>query len=184
MQVERPYYLSSVERELYFPQWAKKKGIELILFDLDDTICATRHIFVKQKKQILDHISSSYPFLTPIQWENEIEHRHRESFEKHGVNPDQYNLMTDNLCDKFNLNNKTRDIVKGLFKDIYNTPVTYVEGAEKTLEFLKKIDIPIGIVTHANRAWTYEKYRWLDLQRFINWDDIYIVNEDGHKNSE
>lgn len=91
--------------------------------------------------------------------------------------------MTDNLCDEYNLSGNTRYTVKNIFQNIYDTPTTFLDGAEKTLGFLNKIEIPIGIVTHANRPWTYKKYQWLDLQRFLNWDDIFIVDENIHKTS-
>lgn len=184
MQVERPYFLSSIEQEIYFTKWAHDHGIKQFLFDLDNTICGTTQIFDIYVKQIIDHLSTVQPLLTPKQWRDEFESASNESFEKNGVNPDQYKLLFDNLCAKFNLGKPTNDILKSTFQKIYDTPVTFLDGAEKTLKFLKKIDIPTGIVTHANQAWTYKKYQWLDLQRYLNWEDIYIVNENGHKTSE
>ena len=59
-----------------------------------------------------------------------------------------------------------------------------LEGAEEGLNFLTKIDTPIGIVTHGGSEWTWKKYNWLDLKRFVAWDDIYIVDENKHKTSE
>jgi hypothetical protein len=125
MQVERPYYLSPIEQKLYFENWAKKHGIEQILFDLDDTICSTTQIFHEHINQILDHLTTYYTFLTPEQWKNEFESTRSESFEINGVNPDQYNSLTDNFCAKFSLNKETRHIVKGIFQNIYDTPVTF-----------------------------------------------------------
>ena len=59
-----------------------------------------------------------------------------------------------------------------------------LEGASEGLDFIKKVGLPIGIVTHANPEWTWKKYNWLGLKRFVNWDDIFIVDENGHKTAE
>lgn len=49
---------------------------------------------------------------------------------------------------------------------------------------LAKVDIPIGLVTHAGSEWTWRKFNWLDLGRFVSWDDVFIVDENKHKTSE
>ncbi len=60
----------------------------------------------------------------------------------------------------------------------------FLPGAEDGLNFFKKINQPLGIVTHAGRDWTWKKYNWLNLNRFVDWDDVYMVDENGHKNSD
>ncbi|MDO8340459.1 MAG: HAD family hydrolase, partial [Candidatus Woesebacteria bacterium] len=67
---------------------------------------------------------------------------------------------------------------------IYTTPLIMLEGAEEGLKFINKVKIPIGIVTHAGEEWTYKKYNWLNLNRFLNWDDVFIVDQNKHKTSE
>lgn len=59
-----------------------------------------------------------------------------------------------------------------------------LEGAEEGLTFIKKTGIPMGIVTHASRKWTKKKFEWLNLDRFLVWDDVFVVNQDTHKTSK
>lgn len=138
MQVERPYHLSTVEQELYFTSWAKNNGIKQFLFDFDDTICTTHQIFEAHTKQILDHLAFSYSQLTPKQWKSEYSQRYNQSFEKYGVNPNRFSLIANDLCGQFDLSKTTKKIIKSIFKDIYDTPVTFAEEAEDTLKFFKK----------------------------------------------
>jgi len=184
MQVERSNYLSPIEKELNFSLWTKKNGIKQFLFDLDDTICSTRRIFVEHKQEALDYLLSSYPSLNPEQFRDEYIRTGNEAFEKLGVNSNQFNFISDCLCDKFNLSEETRQTIKGIYKNIYDTPLTFLDGAQETLQFLKKIEMPLGIVTHGNRHWTYKKYQWLNLERFLNWEDVYVIDENTHKTSE
>jgi FMN phosphatase YigB (HAD superfamily) len=81
----------------------------------------------------------------------------------------------------FDLTTDTRRELDQIFGKIYTTPLKFLEGAENGLAFVKKTGVPFGIVTHANRTWIWEKYNWLGLQRFFPWDNVYIVDEDGHK---
>lgn len=184
MQPERPYYISPIEKELHFIQWAEKNNIKQFLFDLDDTICDTGKLFYQQMSQAYDFLNTNYPQIPRDQWQKEIEDGNNKSFEKLGVNPGRWNLIVDELADKYPLSLETKSKTKTIFQEIFNIPVEMLDGAEKCLTFLTKINIPIGIVTHANRGDTFKKYNWLKLDRFINWDDIYIVDENGHKTHE
>ncbi len=184
MQVERPLYLSPIERELRFSSWTKRNNIDQILFDFDDTICATGNIFREHKNQVSNHVLANNPSIDPKQFEIDFTQADNDSFETNAVNPNRFDFMSDTLCDKYNLNQETRQTIKDIFQDIYQTPIPFLDGAQETLKFLKKIEIPIGIVTHGNRHWTYQKYQWLDLQRFLNWEDVFVVDQDNHKTSQ
>lgn len=184
MSVERPYYISPIEQELYFAQWAQENGIKRFLFDCDDTICATGKVFREFKSQAVNFLATVQPTLNQDQWKKELETVDNMSFEKHGVCSDRWNMVTEELGDKYNLDLETRQTTKDTFQKMFNTPLEMLEGSEKTLEFITKIGIPIGIVTHASREWTWKKYNWLNLQRFLNWDDVFVINENGHKTHE
>lgn len=184
MQPERPYYISPIEQELHFNQWAQKNGIKQFLFDFDDTICVTGKVFRESNSQVINFLATTNQTLTQDQWKKEVESIDNKSFEKYGVNSNRWNDVVDELADKHNLNLEARQTTKDIFQKIFNTPIEMLEGSEKTLQFITKIGIPIGIVTHASREWTWKKYNWLNLQRFLNWDDVFVINENGHKTHE
>jgi FMN phosphatase YigB (HAD superfamily) len=179
MQVERPYR-SSIENELHFIDWRKRRGIEKFLFDLDDTIGGTRKIFERQMNLAYNYLSQTLSIFSRKQWQLEIETINNQLFEETGVNPNRWERMVETL--KLPKENANR--VLGIFGEIYTSPTKFLEGTEEGLDFLKKTEMPIGIVTHANKDWTWKKYQWLGLERFIDWDEVYIVDENGHKTTK
>ncbi len=42
----------------------------------------------------------------------------------------------------------------------------------------------IGIVTHADRDWTWRKYQWLELEKYLEWDNVYTIDTREHKTAE
>lgn len=176
--------LNPSEKEVRFVEWCKKENIKRFLFDLDDTICPTRQVFRKVMSKAYDFLAINSSTLTKEHWKNEIEVVNNRLFEQLGVNPNRWDYVVDELSEKYFFDKNIKNSVKSIFQQIYKTPLTMLDGAEEGLEFISKIGIPIGIVTHAGLEWTSKKYGWLGLDRFLKWEDIFIVNENGHKTSK
>lgn len=176
--------LTPIEKELRFSQWSKNKGIKRFLFDLDDTICPTRLIFREIMSQAYDFLATNAPVISREKWSEEIETVNNRLFEKLGVNSNRWNYVVDELAEKHSLNEEMKNKTKQIFQLIYTTPLQMLEGAEEGLEFIKKTGVAIGIVTHAGPEWTWNKYNWLNLKSFVEWDDVFIVDENRHKTSE
>lgn len=176
--------LSPIENELLFRKWNEKNGIELYLLDGDDTIWDIQGIFRKFLSESYGYLSQEVPLLSPKEWEAKIIEINNELFEKVGVNPNRWNLVMDRLSAEQNLPPNVSGKALDILKKIYLTPPDFLEGSEEGLEFLRKTQTPFGIVTHANNAWTWEKYQWLGLSRYLSWDNIFIVDENRHKTAE
>lgn len=172
------------ERETRFSEWCDKEGIKRFLFDLDDTICPTREVFRSIMSQAYGYLVDKAPTLSREEWQEEIETINNRLFEKLGVRSSRWDYVVDELDEKHTLGEGVVDEVKEIFQQIYTTPIPMFEGAEEGLGFIKNVGVPIGIVTHAGEEWTAKKYEWLDLGRFVDWESIYIVDEEGHKTSE
>ncbi len=183
MQVET-FHLSPVEKELRFSDWCRNNHIQLFLLDLDDTICDTQSIFAEQISKACKYLVDNSPLLEKSGWEKEIRSINDKLFEQYGVNPSRWNLVVDRLSAKYLLHTKIDSHTKEIFKDIYTTPLQFKTGAKEGLDFFKKTDTPIAIVTHANKDWTWRKYNWLGLNQYLDWDDIFIVDEDSHKTAD
>lgn len=175
---------TSIERELRFGEWKKINGILIFISDLDDTICGTRSVFKKKMGEAVTHLADEAPFFTPNVWKGKVEVINDACFEKHGVNPNRWEMVVGQLAKEYGLSSNLKDSTIEIFAAIYETPLTMLDGAREGLDFLKKTGTPIGIVTHANVDWTWRKYKWLNLEAYVDWDDIYIVSENGHKNFE
>lgn len=176
--------LNSSETQIYFKEWCRREGIQRFLFDLDDTLCPTRAVFKSVMSQAFDFLATNTSIITREKWQEDIETINNRLFEKMGVNSNRWNFVVDELSEKYLLDNLLSIKVKRIFQLIYSTPLSMTDGADEGLQFIKKSGIPIGIVTHAGKDWTMKKYDWLNLERFIIRDDIFIVDENGHKTSD
>jgi FMN phosphatase YigB (HAD superfamily) len=176
--------LTPIEKELRFNVWRKNNGIARFLFDLDDTVCGTRKIFKNQEGAVSDFLGINAPVISRDEWNELIQATNNRLFEQLGVNPNKMNVIVDELAKLYELPMAVQETTKQIFSQIFSTPPEMLEGAEEGLGFLVKVDAPIGIVTHASSEWTWRKYNWLKLKRFISWDDIFVVDQDKHKTSE
>lgn len=179
-----PKYPTQIEKELRFSAWTKKEGIKRVLLDFDDTICPTRPLFQRKIHEVCQYLHQNYPQKLPQDWRQEIQIINNQLFEKHGVNPNRWNLLINELNKTNSISLDTTNKILEIFNSIYSTPLSFLPGAQEGLTFLKKTNQPIGIVTHANKDWTWEKYNWLKLHRFVDWDDVYTVDENSHKTAE
>ena len=180
MQVESPH-LSPIEKELRFNDWRRNNNIQLFLLDLDDTLCDTQSVFNRQISLACNYLANNSPLPENNVWEKEIRSINDIYFEQYGVNPNRWNQVVDTLSNKYLLHFQVASYVKEIFQDIYTTPLQFKVGAKEGLDFFKKTDTPMAIVTHANKDWTWRKYNWLGLNKYLDWNDVYIVDENGHK---
>jgi len=182
--MSKEFCLTSIEKELRFSMWYEENEIARFLLDLDDTICGTRKVFRNCMGMVYDFLEVNAQVISRNEWQTVIEETNNRLFEQFAVNPNRWNKVVDELAKLYELPTAIQETTKQIFAQIYSIPPEMLEGSEEGLNFLSKFNIPIGIVTHAGSEWTWKKYNWLNLKRFVNWDDIYIVDENKHKTSE
>lgn len=178
MRAER---LTPIEQELWFKEWCRQNGVIRFLFDIDDTICGTRKNFGKYQNEVYDFLATAAPVRTRDEWKTIIEATNNKLFETYGVNPRRWDMVVDEVACQTGLTDGIQQRIKGTLAKIYTTPLQMLPGAEAGLDFIRKVDVPAGFVTHAGEEWTWRKYDWLGLNRYCDWDDVYIVDQDGHK---
>lgn len=176
--------LTPIEKELHFNVWCKENGVARFLLDLDDTICATRQVFRVCMNTAFDYLGVNVPEVSRDGWQKLIEETNNKLFEQIAVNPNRWGILVDELAKSHGLSTKIQEDTKQIFAQIYLTPPTMMKGVDEGLGFLTKVGIPVGIVTHADPEWTWRKFNWLDLKRFVKWDDIFVVDQNKHKTSE
>ncbi len=176
--------LSQTNNEIRLAEWCKEKGIKRFLFDLDDTLCPTGSVFREVMSQAFDFLATSAQVNTRDEWKEEVETVNNRLFEQYGVNRNRWDHVMDELAGRYDLNWEVTLEAKRIFQLIYTTPLSLSEGSDEGLSVVKKTGVPIGIVTHAGIEWTQKKYEWLGLNRFLEWRDIFVVDENGHKTSE
>lgn len=176
--------LSSIEDELSFKEWCNRNGVNLFLFDGDDTIWATVEIFRHHLNRCYDFLTSACPALSHVVWKENIERINDACFEQVGVSPTRWDMVINQLAEEQDLDQGIVNDVLGILMKIYETLPRFLEGAQEGLSFIKRTGMECGIVTHADSAWTRRKYKWLNLDRFFSWDDIYCVDPNGHKTAK
>lgn len=169
-------------------KWLDKRGIKLILFDLDDTLIDTNNHFNRRYGDFFALVGKRLSFsadeLTQF---TEIFHRlDIEVFYTHFVNPVRYLELGKKLAAAYQPGREKE--VSAAFEEglpilleIYKTVPDFHPGAEETLSVLKTTGTEMGLVTHGNLTWSNLKIRELDLKRFFN--HFWIADEDGVKNS-
>lgn len=181
-QVEK-FDVSPVEQELAFGRWCQNNGIEMVLADGDDTLWKTVPIFRQQMNLAYDMLAET-GIMSREQWKVTVEKINNELFEVHAVNPKRWKYVVDELK-TFGIDKKMARKVRETFLKVYKTPPKFIEETENGLGFLDRVGMRIGIVTHANTDWTWRKYKeWLRLDRFLRWDHVYTIDENGHKTVE
>jgi phosphoglycolate phosphatase-like HAD superfamily hydrolase len=183
MQVESGY-LSPIEKELHFVKWRRDNHIDRFLIDLDGTICNTGFLFRFYQTQAVRYLAHRAPTFNQTQWNSEINIINDRLFKIEGVIPRRWSHVINELGKKYSLPKNVQEYTKRFFRQIYLHPPQLLPGVETGLQFLRQTETPFSIVTHANNSWTWKKYLWLDLQRFIDWDDVFTVDERGQKTFE
>lgn len=175
---------SNIEKELVFAAWVRSNGILKVLIDMDDTLCRTRDIFVQHERQFVEYVAASVPTRTKEEWKDIFVATNNHLFERVGVNPNRWNLLVDVMLPRKKVGKDIRNNALEIVMNIYQTPPKFIDGTEDGLAFLNATRVDFGIVTHANTPWTRRKYNWLGLERFLDWDEVYIVDENRHKDEQ
>jgi len=156
-----------------------KKGINSILFDLDDTLIETHLIFVRQIEKYLDTLSNNTKY-TKKHLKKIFEESNIEVHEKILVNPIRWKFVVKNISKK--LDSKYKDVVISNIKilnEIYNIVPVINEGTVEVLNLLNKTHVKLALVTHANVKWTHFKLDSLGLKKYF--EHIEIADENRFK---
>ncbi|MFZ2152452.1 MAG: HAD family hydrolase [Microgenomates group bacterium] len=182
MRVINQYEGPQIEKELRFGQWSRQRNIKKLLFDLDDTLIPTRPVFIRQKNKLFDLLAEKAPVRTREEWVKITEEVDKDSFAKLGVNPKRWQTTLKNtFAGVSGITNRLVEEANQIMADVYTTPIASYPEVEKTMTFLEKCDMEKYIVTHGNEPWSRKKMEWSGLDKHFADDEIYIVDENGHK---
>lgn len=156
-------------------EWMCRRGIELALFDLDDTLMLTRDLFLKQIGDFVRFVAGNDEGRQQI-LQRRIAELDVELFPEFSVSPERYRAETVVLAKEFpEWGARIKEGLPILHK-IYSTCPEMALGATETLDIFGKTGVRLGVVTHANSAWTDIK-----IGKFggrLNRDnDVFVVPE-------
>jgi len=175
MEMDRDPIFGVVKEKL------NKLDIEAVLFDLDDTLIYTSELFVMFMERYSMVVAKQIgvdvkEVMTALRKIND------EEYKKAGVNPQRWAAVVDRLAGIFE--NGQKEIVENMdiLMNIYAIEPRMRPGARSLLNILKHSGVKLGLVTHANVEWTKFKLDCLGLWNYF--DQVVIVDENGHKKSE
>lgn len=157
-----------------------EKGIEVILFDLDDTLIYTSEIFIRYMEEFAGVVAKETGIEVSLVMKA-LEEINNDEYKRMGVNPSRWSVVVERLAKELG---GVEEIKKHLdiLKQIYLDEPRTREGVKATLGVLKETGVKMGLVTHANVEWTYRKLNHLGLWNYF--EEVVIVDENGHKKSE
>lgn len=168
-------------------QWLKARQIELVLFDLDDTLIDTSQVFITQAQKFVTRARENLPGLNPQELTKNFSRLEGKFFLTHAVNPVRYAEIVAELGRIYQPRFGPK--AAGIFQEglpillqTYRTVPEFYPGAEQTLKDFKTTGVSLGLVTHGNLTWTNLKIRGLDLARFFQ--HFWIVDQDEFKSPE
>ena len=176
---------SSVDRIRYYvarlEAWLSACEIEIVLFDLDDTLVATEPLFTSRFDHCVRVILKARPQLASVEVTEALKAINVDSFQRMGANLDRrWPYVVDELSARFSLKSRAvREVLLSTLGSIYDELPKLKRGAKKLIEALSQCSPKVGLVTHANREWTDFKLDGLDIRRFFT--RVFIVDENSFK---
>lgn len=156
----------------------KLRGIKMIAMDFDDTLIDTNDLFATVVDVYIER-TSDITGTPKDEIARQLKVINNKAFKTHSVRPDRWMEVGIQLSDHFN-NGCFRELVPMLM-GIYSRVPKFHSGAEATLQTFHSTGAKLIVVTHANEEWTKKKYLGLKMNRFLNWNDVYIVDCNVHK---
>jgi FMN phosphatase YigB (HAD superfamily) len=183
MNYERDGFSPKEETFLYegrkerIVSWLSKRGVDLVVFDFDDTLIDTVTVFRQQIAKYLSVITPGFPNISPSYIEQRLRRINDQLFYVYAVNPGRWRRVAERLTDEFG----GTSFLDGLptIEEIYTMVPSPYPDVEEVLGVLGAVS-RLGLVTHANKAWTDLKVSGLGWGRFFE-GRIETINEDGHK---
>lgn len=163
--------------------WLQSKNILGILFDLDDTIIKTNEIFTLAVQEVITLYVKALPKLSTEEVSGIFSAINIAIHKKHSVNPNRWNYVIKEFEKKMKIRKSKSKQALEILAGIYKKHPEFEVDADVLLQLLKNWGILLGLVTHANAAWTIFKLQSLGLDAFF--DHIEVVSENQlHKTAD
>jgi len=174
--------LTPIEHQLLLNKWCGEKRIKRILFDLHDTLVVGRKPFQEKSRRAKEILGQNVgDGLRDKLW-TDFENTNNQLFVAMGVVPERWTELMRILGEKYKLDPRILREAEEELMSIYTTPGELIPGTEEGLDNIKAAGIEMGVVTHAGRKWVGEIfYEGLNLGRWFDWDDIFIIDPKEHK---
>jgi HAD superfamily hydrolase (TIGR01549 family) len=153
---------------------------ELVIFDLDDTLLATRDAVLEARETVLREflgldsalsLAAAQDAWQRLTWYYSVD--------------DRWGIFIA-LCRSMGLAEPraaTRDAIAGRYAEVFEVKLQLTSGAESLLDSLKASGILVGLVTSGNGDFQKRKIELVELERWIP-SHMTVIEEPGGRNSK
>jgi len=159
-----------------------RRGIVVVLFDLDDTLLDTNKVFRDQRDKFVDALDRKFSNLTKEDIGRSLTNANNAAYYTHSVSPTRWDEVAKSMSEELALPFEGISAELPILRQIYKTAPELHEGALETLQVFLATGVQMGLVTHASQEWTQIKLEAHNLFPFF--DEIVVVDENIFKGPE
>ncbi|MBL7078133.1 HAD family hydrolase [Candidatus Shapirobacteria bacterium] len=165
-------------------KWLKQRGIEWVIWDLDDTLLETYELFVAKIDKFYKSVCGRLPSgLSQEDFRKIIYKIIARVRKRRSVNPIFWQDVIEQLANKY------PDVEPNVFSDnlsvlleVYQEASALVPNALEVLKIFRKTKIKMAVLTHASQEWTDIKLKTHGLSKFFK--DVFTASIDDFKGTK
>ena len=163
--------------------WLQSHGIQAVLFDLDDTIIDTYTHERDAETRFVEHVVTLLPSLDTQELAQSFTTIHAAAFQTHSVSRERWDAVIAHLVETYGVATiPAFYAAKKELDHIYDTAPELLPGAMDTLVAFRGAVRKMGVVTHADPAWTDVKLDTRGLRTYF--DSVTVADTHGSKGPE
>jgi len=174
--------LVAPERSVLLKEWLGRHGIKAVIFDLDDTLLDTHALIEEKLNAFKLFFHEHFPEKAPEELDRLIDEADMKVFETHSVSNERWNGLTTLVMASCGGTSDLYQQGAGILLSMYDESPKPFPGASETVRAFRSAVPHLGVVTHANEAYTNLKLATTGFGELF--DHVQIADEWGHKSAD
>lgn len=151
-------------------EWLQGHGVKAVLFDLDDTLLDTCTWERGHERIYLSYVGQKLSEIAPDEFEASFHKAHRAAYLTNSVHSDRWRAIVSTLFDQYGPQaGRVFEDALPILMHIYEDSPPLFPGSQYTLSVFRNASDKVGLVTHAEEAYTYQK---LKIHGLLSYFDV------------